>query len=180
MTQLCAAQSMRRLPIRRLRQLVAAVALAALAPVGAAEAQVSIKAKFGDWQLRCETPPGANREQCFLVQNVAAEDKANVSLVVMIMKTSDGKSRRLRVIAPLGVLLPKGLGLKIDQTDIGRAGFVKCLPNGCMADVEMDDKFIDQMQNGKTALFFIHETPDEGIGLPLALSGFKEGYAKLP
>ena len=34
-----------------------------------------------------------------------------------------------RVVAPVGVLLPSGLGLKIDQADVGRAGFVRCLPN---------------------------------------------------
>ena len=44
----------------------------------------------------------------------------------------------------------------------------------------MDDKLVDQLKTGKTATFVIHQTPDEGIGLPLALSGFKEGYAKLP
>ncbi len=175
MTLLCAAQS-----LRRLRQVVAGLALATLAPVGAAQAQGVVKSKFGDWQIRCEVPPGASAEQCALVQSVAAEDKANVNLVVIILKTSDGKSRLLRVIAPLGVLLPNGLGLKIDQTDIGRAGFVKCLPTGCIAEVVMEEKLIDQMKNGKTATFIIHQTPDEGIGLPLALNGFKEGYAKLP
>jgi len=46
--------------------------------------------------------------------------------------------------------------------------------------VIMEDKLIDQLKNGKIATFVIHQTPDEGIGLPLSLSGFKEGYAKLP
>ncbi len=41
----------------------------------------------------------------------------------------------LRVVAPLNVLLPAGLGLKVDDADIGRAGFVRCLPNGCVAEV---------------------------------------------
>jgi invasion protein IalB len=175
MNLLCAAKTR-----RRLRQLVAGLAVATLAQTGAAHAQGVLKSKFGDWQIRCETPPGASAEQCALVQSVAAEDKANVNLVVIVLKTGDGKSRLLRVIAPLGVLLPNGLGLKIDQTDIGRAGFVKCLPTGCIAEVIMEDKLIEQLKTGTTATFIIHQTPDEGIGLPLALSGFKEGYAKLP
>ncbi len=100
--------------------------------------------------------------------------------MVIVLKTSDGKSRLLRVIAPLGVLLPNGLGLNIDQNNIGRAGFVKCLPHGCVAEVVMDEKLIEQFKTGKTATFVIHQTPDEGIGLPLALAGFKEGFGKLP
>ena len=138
------------------------------------------KSKFADWELRCETPPGASKEQCALLQSVAAEDRPNVNLVVIALKTADGKSRLLRVIAPLGLLLPNGLGLKIDQTDIGRAGFVRCLPTGCVAEVIMDDKLLDQLRNGKTATFIIYQTPEEGIGIPMMLAGFGEGFDALP
>jgi invasion protein IalB len=145
-----------------------------------ARAQGVTKGKYGDWQLRCETPPGAAHEQCALMQSVAAEDKPNVNLVVIVLKTADGKSRLLRVIAPLGVLLPSGLGLKIDNADIGRAGFVRCLPSGCIAEVVMEDKLLGQLGSGTTATFIIFQTPEEGIGIPLTLAGFKDGFAKLP
>jgi invasion protein IalB len=145
-----------------------------------AAAQGVVKGKHGDWETRCETPPGATKEQCALIQSVAAEDRPNISLVVIVLKTADGKSRLLRVVAPLGVLLPSGLGLKVDQVDIGRAGFVRCLPTGCIAEVTMDDKLIGQLQSGTTATFIIFQTPEEGIGIPLTLAGFKEGFDQLP
>jgi invasion protein IalB len=145
-----------------------------------AQAQGVVKAKYGDWEMRCETPPGAARDQCALMQSVAAEDKPNVNLVVIVLKTADGKSKLLRVIAPLGVLLPSGLGLKIDQADIGRAGFVRCLPSGCIAEVVMEDKLLEQLRGGTTATFIIFQTPEEGIGIPLTLNGFKDGFEKLP
>ena len=155
--------------------------LGALVPVAStAVAQGAPKGKFGDWDMRCETPAGASREQCAIIQSVAADDKPNVNLVVIVLKTSDGKSRLLRVIAPLGVLLPAGLGLKIDDTDVGRAGFVRCLPSGCVAEVVMDDKLVEQMALGQSATFIIFNTPEEGIGIPLALAGFKDGFGKLP
>ena len=78
------------------------------------------------------------------------------------------------------MLLPSGLGLKIDQADIGRAGFVRCLPSGCVAEVVMEDKLIQQLSTGTTATFIIFQTPEEGIGIPLSLNGFKDGFAKLP
>lgn len=154
---------------------------ALLAPTAPAAAQGAVKARHGDWEMRCETPPGAQREQCALVQSVAAEDRPNVTLVVVVLRTADGKSRLLRVVAPLGVLLPSGLGLKIDQADVGRAGFVRCMPtSGCVAEVVMEDKLIDQLKNGQTATFVIFLTPEEGVGIPLSLNGFKDGYDKLP
>ena len=98
----------------------------------------------------------------------------------VVLKTADGKARLLRVIAPLGVLLPAGLGLKVDQTDVGRAGFVRCLNSGCVAEVVMEDKLIEQLGAGKNATFIIFNTPEEGIGIPLALDGFRDGFTKLP
>jgi invasion protein IalB len=156
------------------------VALPALAPSGSALSQGAVKSVHKDWQIRCDTPPGAKAEQCALIQSVTAEDRANVGLTVIVLKTADQKSRLMRVVAPLGVLLPSGLGLKIDQADIGRAGFVRCLPNGCIAEVVMDDELLKKLRTGKTATFIIFQTPEEGIGFPMSLAGFGEGYDKLP
>jgi invasion protein IalB len=159
---------------------LAVSALCVLASVPGALCQGAVKSKHGDWELRCETPAGAAREQCALLQSVTAEDRPNINLMVIVLKTADGKNRLLRVIAPLGVLLPSGLGLKIDDTDVGRAGFVRCLPTGCVAEVVMEEKLIGQMKNGQKATFIIFQTPEEGIGIPLAMDGFKEGFDALP
>ena len=145
-----------------------------------ARAQGTVRSVHGDWQVRCDTPPGAQNEQCALIQSVTAEDRPNVGLTVIVLKTADQKSRLMRVLAPLGVLIPSGLGLKIDQTDIGRAGFVRCLPNGCVAEVVMDDNLINQLRSGQIATFIIFQTPEEGIGIPVSLKGFGEGFDKLP
>jgi invasion protein IalB len=157
----------------------ALVAVTATAP-GEARAQGTVRSVHQDWQIRCDTPPGSKGEQCALIQSVTAEDRASVGLTVIVLKTADLKSRLMRVVAPLGVLLPSGLGLKIDNADIGRAGFVRCLPNGCIAEVVMDDELIKKLRTGQTATFIIFQTPEEGIGFPLSLKGFNEGYDKLP
>ena len=166
-----------------MRAPLAATALAIVAMAGTAEnaaGQGAVKSVHSDWQVRCDTPPGAQGEQCALIQSVTAEDRANVGLTVIVLKTADQKSRLMRVVAPVGVLLPSGLGLKIDQADVGRAGFVRCLPNGCVAEVIMDDNLVKQLRSGQTATFIIFQTPEEGIGFPMSLKGFGEGYDKLP
>jgi invasion protein IalB len=157
---------------------ILAAGLVATAP--AALAQGTVKSVHADWQIRCDTPPGAQGEQCALIQSVTAEDRPNVGLTVIVLKTADQKGRLMRVLAPLGVLLPSGLGLKIDKADVGRAGFVRCLPNGCVAEVVMDDNLVKQLRTGTTATYIIFQTPEEGIGIPMSLKGFGEGYDKLP
>ena len=147
---------------------------------GSALAQGAVRSIHQDWQVRCDNPPGSHGEQCALIQSVTAEDKANVGLTVIVLKTADAKSRLMRVVAPLGVLLPSGLGLKIDQTDVGRAGFVRCLQNGCWAEVIMDDNLLKQLRSGQTATFIYFKTPEEGTGFPVSLKGFGEGFDRLP
>src|SRR5262249_9235261 len=125
-------------------------ALAFALPLGwsaPAQAQGAVRSTHGDWQIRCDTPPGAQGEQCALIQSVVAEDRSNAGLTVIVLKTADQKSRLMRVVAPLGVLLPSGLGLKLDNQDVGRAGFVRCLPNGCVAEVVLEDKLLNQLKS---------------------------------
>ena len=145
-----------------------------------AMAQGTVKSIHGDWQIRCDTPPGAQGEQCVLIQSVNAEDRPNIGLTVILLRTADKKSRIMRVIAPPGVLLPSGLGLKVDNTELGRAGFVRCVPNGCVAEVVMDDNLLNKLRTGQSATFIIFQTPEEGIGFPISLKGLGEGLDKLP
>lgn len=167
-----------------LNRIISALGPAALVAIcltaGPAAAQGIVKSTHGDWQMSCDVPPGASFEQCALIQNVTAEDQPNVGLSVIVLKTADRQARLLRVLAPLGVLLPNGLGLFIDETDMGRVAFVRCLPNGCVAEVLMDDALIEALSAGQTALFVVFKTPEEGIGIPVSLDGFREGFAALP
>jgi len=101
-------------------------------------AQGAVKSSHGAWSMVCETPPGAASEQCALMQNVVAQDRSEVGLSVVILRTADGKSEIMRVLAPLGVLLPNGLGLNVDGKDIGRAYFVRCFQDGCYAEVILE------------------------------------------
>ena len=142
-------------------------------------AQGAVRSTHGDWELRCDTPPGAQSEQCVVMQFVTAEDRDNVGLTVIALKTADGQAQILRILAPLGVLLPRGLGLHVDNDDMGSAGFVRCLPNGCVAEVIMDEALIAKLSGGETATFVIFQTPEEGIGIPISLNGFGEGYEAL-
>jgi invasion protein IalB len=158
----------------------AAAILALTLAASPAAGQGVVKAQYGDWQMSCDTPPGASFEQCAIIQNVTAEDQPNVGLSVIVLKTADQQARLLRVLAPLGVLLPNGLGLNVDGKDIGRVAFVRCLPNGCVAEVVLDDALLKTLSEGTTAIFVVFKTPEEGVGIPVSLNGFGEGFAQLP
>lgn len=173
-----------------------ALALAGAASLlwaGAALAQGTLKARHGDWQFRCDTPSANGQEQCILIQSVLDQSELNLAAVILRVEdtaaTLEARKRDpkapavrrpvLRVIVPLGVLLPRRLGLKIDEREIGSTEFVRCLESGCIAEVDMDNDLIDAFRKGKVALFAVFLTPQEGRGLPISLKGFDEGFQKL-
>ncbi len=165
----------------------------AVAALGAARAQEAtpdaeaaatgpgsvVKATYGAWQVSCRKPPGAKEEKCALVQSVTADDRPNVGLTAVFYKAVGEDKKLLRVVVPLGVLLPTGLGLKIDGQDIGNAPFLKCSKRGCIAEVVVQDEVIKKMQGGGTAMFIIFDTPEAGIGIPISLQGFGDALSAL-
>jgi invasion protein IalB len=138
-----------------------------------------VRETHGAWQVSCRTPPGAKEEKCALVQSVTAEDRPNVGLTVVFYKAIGDDKKLLRVVVPLGVLLPTGLGLKIDGEDVGNAPFLKCGKRGCVAEVVLQDEVINKMKKGGTAMFIIFDTPEAGIGIPVSLQGFGDALANL-
>ncbi|KFB10760.1 invasion associated locus B family protein [Nitratireductor basaltis] len=162
----------------------AAAALATLAlAIPAATAQNAgngtVRSTHGAWSIICDTPAGASSEQCAMMQNVVAEDRPEVGLSVVVLRTADDKAEILRVLAPLGVLLPNGLGLHVDGEDMGRAYFVRCFQDGCYAEVILEEPLIETLRNGTAATFIVFQTPEEGIGIPVDLKGFGEGFDAL-
>ncbi|UIJ71154.1 invasion associated locus B family protein [Aurantimonas sp. HBX-1] len=169
---------------RFLRPLLAAFVIAGLGSSLPAAAQSgatgTVKSQHGSWAVVCDEPAGATGEQCALLQNVVAEDRPEVGLSIVALKTADQQARILRILAPLGILLPNGLGLYVDGKDIGRAQFVRCFQDGCYAEVILADELLTTLSAGKTATFIVFQTPEQGIGIPVDLTGFKEGFAALP
>ncbi|MDO9415758.1 invasion associated locus B family protein [Pararhizobium sp.] len=159
---------------------ILAVAALPLSSQAAAQQPGTVKSNHGAWSIVCDQPAGATAEQCALMQNVIADDRPEVGLSVVVLKTADRKAKILRVLAPLGVLLPNGLGLNVDGKDIGRAYFVRCFADGCYAEVVLEDELLKTFRAGKSATFIVFQSPEEGIGIPVDLNGFGSGYDALP
>ena len=138
----------------------------------------TVKGQYGDWQVVCKAPPpGAKREICAVTQSVTDETNDNVGLTVMVQNFE--KEQVLRVMAPLGVLLPRNLALKIDDADLGQVPFMRCFVVGCQAQISIDETLRKKLTTGKTALFVIFRTEEQGIGIPISLSGLTDALTSM-
>jgi invasion protein IalB len=157
------------------------LALLAAGPSAFADnaAGTTVKSQHGFWQVICKTPEGSKNELCVLVQDVTSDSNPDVQLSVQFHQSPEGK-KVLRVHAPLGILLPQGLGLQIDKETVGSAPFVRCQQVvGCVAQVTLPPDILDKFKKGKTAWFVIYQTKEQGIGIPVALDGLADGLNEI-
>jgi invasion protein IalB len=150
-------------------------------PVNAQQQQPpgTVKSTHGAWSIVCDKPNTTSNDQCGLIQDVVAEDRPEMTLSVIVLNSPARKTKVLRVRAPLNILLPNGLGLNVDGKDIGRVNFTRCFSDGCYAEAVLQDDLLKVLRTGKLATFILFQTPEEGIGIPVELKGFAEGYDAL-
>ena len=144
-----------------------------------------LASSHGSWSVYCDKPAGASTEQCVLLQYVVDDAQPDLGMAVTVLKTADRKARFLRIQVPLGVLLPKGLDLYIDQNRIGTMYYLRCLSDGCYAQVVLTDDMMKVIRAGKEMQLGVYKTDDPsagetGIAVPVDLKGFAEGYDALP
>ena len=173
-----------RVPIWRLRSIASALLAAAfLVPLSttASHAQEEkLESKHGDWDVKCAKPAGSKNRICWAEQKVTSEDRPNVGLTVTYLKPKKkDEGGTLQIQAPLGVVLQRRLGLKVDGKDVGNVPFERCIASGCWARSQMPAELLKIFTTGKSAVFIIFDTPESGIGIPISLNGLSPAIAAL-
>ena len=163
-----------------LAPLALVVALATV-PTERAAAQGAVKSVHKDWQIRCDTPPGAKSEQCALIQSVDRgrprqcrpdRDRAQDRRPEEPADAGGGAARRAAAVRASGSRSTR-------PTSAAPASCAAC-PMAASPRWSWTTTLISKLRTGKTATFIIFQTPEEGIGFPMSLAGFGEGYDKLP
>jgi hypothetical protein len=103
-------------------------------------------------------------------------------MVSAAIRSVEGQeTKRFLVTVPLGMALPAGTQIKIDeQKDPLKLTFTYCFPNGCTAETEASDALVKSMAGGKILLVSAISVVGEQVVFKLPLAGFKESYEGKP
>lgn len=183
--------------MRRLVRVFAAAALAAglaapvLAQVGPPAPEGLPKeervkpevSQFKDWLVQCLKPEG-QLKRCIMVQHILAKNVEGVAentpiagLEVGYLPSADKPI--LKVGVPLGVLLPQGLAIHVDDEPTMRAPFQQCTEGGCQAFFPMNEELVTALQGGKKGKIIFQDAAKQNISIPVSLNGFTAAYNKL-
>jgi invasion protein IalB len=126
---------------------------AEIAPRGQREAR---EIKFGDWEKVCFRPGGAK-----MVCRTAISGTFNTgqtAIRVYLTEREDGGGARLQLFLPVGLYLPAGATLAVDQGTTYRLPFTWCLTNTCIAGDLANPNLLRDMEAGRTLLLQVVDT----------------------
>lgn len=166
-----------------LRSTTAAIAVVlGLLQAGAAAAQNAetvVKATHGDWEVRCVE----GTQQCGLLQVVKNPDGDNplLDVEVVAVEGNENAEALMRIRAPLGVLLPRGLALRVDGGEPIQTPFLVCAQNGCLAQIGLGAQGVNTLKRGATAELTLYsaQQPEQPVNARLSLMGFTRSYDEL-
>lgn len=156
----------------------ATVALLALPGSAAAQSPEPTSEVIKDWTLRCAHPQGAPAEQCILVQDVINPQTKQPLMQVAAGYWGPERNRGLVITLPLGVTLPRGVELKIDNETVSHAPYVTCPPNGCQSHVLLDDAVLSKLKAGGRGTVIFIDPRGRTEQANFSLSGFTAGFAR--
>ncbi|OPB31970.1 Invasion associated locus B (IalB) protein [Bartonella sp. AR 15-3] len=124
-------------------------------------------------------PPGTPNVQCEIVQDVRTQKRRDITFRVTFYKLPQNQGVLMRVFVPIRVELQSGIRIKIDNENVGKMEYRRCLGNNCVAEALLKEDVIKHFLEGKVATYIIFTTPEQGIGGLVDLNGLRDAYATL-
>jgi len=166
-------------PIRHTRFAVLGLAAMALVLTSApASAQSATERTFQNWVVRCDTPANGP-QRCRLVQAVRLKDSGQRLVQVGIVRTDGAAAPVVSVVLPLGIYLPAGLTIQVDDGEALRAPIEQCANAGCEARLQLTEGLLAQMKAGKQAKYTFQNMLRKDVTIPAPLDGFTRAFAEL-
>lgn len=174
-----------------LKQFVAACLLGTLMLPSTAAAQGSdqsqaasetVKATHGAWEIVCAS---AQPELCVMRQiGKTADGKRLLEVRVRKLdgvKTKDGQAvpAAIRILTPLGTILPPGVKVSVDGSEPRTGLFEVCLPQGCIVEDPMSEEFLGRLKAGAVAKMTFGLIQQGETSIDLSLNGFTKAFGSL-
>lgn len=184
--------NMRRLAGRALAIFVAATVVAGACtladPASAQETTTKKKVdkkkgdKVSSWVKLCqemEIKKGDPKKNVCIVHHERLDPNSGMTIVAAAVRVVEGADKQaFMVTVPLGVALPPGMQIKIDdQKDPIALKYSHCLPNGCTAETEATKDLMAKLMGGKVVnIATINAGAPEQILFQVPLNGFKQTF----
>ena len=132
---------------------------------------------YGDWHVRCEVNNGEDKS-CVMTQKIVSQPNGQELIQANIAKTDKGTL--MTIIFPLGVYLPSGVILQIDDFDPVTYNILFCTHDGCFVNEVLDKNTLNLLRKKNGATLKLRAGPErEEVTIPFSITGFLDAYKKI-
>ncbi|MEO0344398.1 MAG: invasion associated locus B family protein [Pseudomonadota bacterium] len=126
-------------------------------------------AVFGGWELRCVELQ--SNEKCVLTQFArTGEGEVLARLTMEALPDGAQGAAGITIVGPLGILLPAGVTLQIDDGRLNRYPFAVCERDGCLSRFGITETEVEVMKAGTNMTLGIVPAASNGDAIPLQIS----------
>lgn len=159
--------------------LIAAAIIAAGTSIAAAQSLPKTTKKFGDWALSCQQLKADGPERCVLFQDILWQTSGKRILNVSIARPAKDQPYVAAITAPLGILLPAGLTLHVDEKELVRFPLRFCNINGCRGQFPISEDMQKLFTAGKKGRVIFRQPNGQPLRVEFSLKGFTAGFMVL-
>lgn len=146
------------------------------APQGGAEAPPELtERQFKDWLVRCGRPDQQGPEVCEMQQEQVDRQDRTV-MAVAVGKVPGSSEVGLLILLPLGILLPAGVTMRIDDGAEIPLEVQRCERQGCRIERILEPDLLNRLKAGTKATVYFEAVDPQGerqrLGVPISLLGF--------
>ncbi len=138
--------------------------------------------QFQDWILHCKVLAEGKPEACEMHQDIVNQKNTRVVLVI-VGRVPNIESPGMLILMPLGIALPPGVFLKIDDGDRQRLELKMCEKEGCRVEIVLKPDLLAQLKSGTkgTIIFYVYDRQGKGqeVDIPISLLGFSAALAEV-
>lgn len=131
------------------------------------------------WTTRCAAAERSKDLDCAIEQRAVVTQTGQLLTAFTIRIPPDTHKPVLMIQLPVGLFLPAGVKILVDDAQVDQQQLQTCDQGGCYAGAEVSDKLLDAMKSGKTVTVVFQNIAKKDIKVPIPLNGFKEAYSKI-
>ena len=155
------------------------LALMALLAGSAAQAQAAQEAIYQNWRLRCDDQAQWS-QNCYIYQSVLLQQTGQKVLRVIAGTLAENGRSILHFTVPLGLYLPAGVALKIDDQAQTVIPVETCTAEGCELAIPFDQPLMQSLQSAQALrIGFLEAVSRRQITVVVSLHGFNDALAAL-
>ncbi len=125
-------------------------------------------------------PDGKELKVC-LTHHERIDGNTGLVLVSAALRQVEGQQKEaLMIMVPLGMALPPGAQVKVDENEPIKLVYTLCHASGCTAEAEASKEVVEQIKKGKQMVVAAINLAGKPIGFPVPLGGFGPAYDGQP